>query len=85
MKNAILVASALATAIALSSLGTARAAHENDEHCYGIGKAGANDCKSGNHACANQSTADRDGADFVFVPIGTCAKIAGGSLQPAKS
>ena len=54
------------------------------EPCYGIAKAGQNDCKSSTHVCAGKSTADRDPHAFVDVPAGTCAKIAGGSTtEPA--
>jgi uncharacterized membrane protein len=51
------------------------------EKCFGIAKAGMNDCagKSAPHACAGQSTQDRASYDFVYVPSGTCQKIEGGS------
>jgi uncharacterized membrane protein len=51
------------------------------EKCYGIARAGMNDCagKNAPHACAGQATQDRASYDFVYVPSGTCQKIAGGS------
>lgn len=51
------------------------------EKCFGIAKAGMNDCagKNAPHACAGQATKDRASYDFVYVPSGTCQKIAGGS------
>lgn len=51
------------------------------EKCFGIAKAGMNDCasKGAPHACAGQATMDKDGRDFVYLPAGTCGKIAGGS------
>ena len=49
------------------------------EHCYGVNKAGKNDCASTTHACAGQATKDMDKASFVALPAGVCAKIAGGS------
>lgn len=50
------------------------------EKCFGIAKAGMNDCagKGAPHACAGQATKDRDTIDFVYLPKGTCGKIAGG-------
>jgi uncharacterized membrane protein len=51
------------------------------EKCFGIAKAGMNDCagKAAPHACAGQATMDRDKVDFVYLPKGTCGKISGGS------
>ncbi len=49
------------------------------EKCYGIVKAGANDCAGAGHSCAGQATADASGAEFIAVPAGTCEKLAGGS------
>ena len=50
------------------------------EHCYGVAKAGKNDCAAAGHACAGQSKMDMDKASWVAVPAGVCAKLAGGSL-----
>ena len=54
------------------------------EKCFGIAKAGMNDCstKMSSHSCAGHATKDGDPNDFVAVPKGTCAKIAGGNLEP---
>lgn len=53
------------------------------EKCFGITKAGKNDCgsRASGHSCAGQSTKDNDPADFVAVPKGTCDKIAHGSTM----
>jgi len=80
MKNILLIASALAGAVSLSALSPALAA--DGEQCFGIAKAGMNDCKSGSHDCAGHATMDADPVSFVVVPAGTCEKIAGGSLTP---
>ena len=52
------------------------------EGCFGIAKAGMNACssKKSAHSCAGQASKDNDPTDYVAVPKGTCAKIAGGSL-----
>ena len=49
------------------------------EKCYGIAKAGKNDCKAsnGSHSCAGQAKKDGDPADFVLVAAGTCASAGG--------
>jgi uncharacterized membrane protein len=81
MKNGIIVASALAAALSMSATNIAQA--QDTEQCFGIAKAGKNDCKAGAHDCAGKSTADSDPQSFVLVPVGTCEKIAGGSMKPA--
>ncbi len=54
------------------------------EKCFGIAKAGKNDCasKTANHACAGQATKNGDKNSFIVVPEGTCNKIVGGSTTP---
>ena len=52
------------------------------EKCYGVVKAGKNDCAGPAHACAGQSKVDSGGKEFVALPKGTCARLSGGSLTP---
>jgi uncharacterized membrane protein len=80
MRNSILVASALATVLSLSATVGAQAA--DNEKCYGIAKAGKNDCQTATHSCAGTSTTDAAGDSWIYVPKGTCDKINGGSLEP---
>lgn len=47
------------------------------EKCFGIAKAGKNDCSTAKHACNGQSTVDNDPTDFKLVPKGDCEKIGG--------
>jgi len=49
------------------------------EHCYGVAKAGKNDCAATGHACAGQATKDMDKSSWLSLPTGVCAKLAGGS------
>lgn len=55
------------------------------EKCYGIAKAGQNDCASSNgaHSCAGQAKKDMDPTEWKYVAKGTCEK-AGGKLPAAK-
>ena len=55
------------------------------EKCYGIAKAGMNDCQTATHSCAGTSTADMAGDSWIYVPAGTCSKIAGSSMAPKAS
>ena len=80
MRNTVLVASALATVLSLAAAAGAQAA--DNEKCYGIAKAGKNDCQTATHFCAGTSTSDAAGDSWIYVPKGTCDKINGGSSQP---
>lgn len=86
MRNSMIVASALAAAIALPTLAKAAPAPVPagpSEKCYGIAKAAKNDCQTATHSCAGTSTKNMDPASWIYVPAGTCAKIAGGNIQPS--
>jgi uncharacterized membrane protein len=52
------------------------------EQCYGIARAGKNDCAANGHSCAGRAAVDGDKNEWILVPQGTCAKIVGGSLKP---
>ena len=51
------------------------------EKCTGIAKAGMNDCGTSKHACAGMAKTDSAAEEWVYVPEGTCAKIAGGTVK----
>ena len=74
MKNTVVVASALAAAISLATVATAQAA---DEKCYGIAKAGQNDCGTARHTCAGKAARDNAPDEWKYVPKGTCGKMGG--------
>jgi uncharacterized membrane protein len=86
MNKHALIASALAAAIAGPSLLFAQPAAEptfKAEKCYGIAKAGKNDCAStGNNSCAGTAKADADPRAWIYVPAGYCERIVDGSLTP---
>ncbi len=58
--------------------------NEATEKCYGVAKAGQNDCasKANNHACAGLAKIDNDPNEWVKLPKGECEKLPNGSLQP---
>jgi uncharacterized membrane protein len=85
MKIATIAASAMLATIAvpmIASAGPAAVPTFQSEKCYGIAKAGLNDCQTATHSCAGTSTKDMDGASWIYVPAGSCDKIAGGSIMP---
>ena len=78
-----LITSALAGLIALGALSATQAAEDdkNTEKCYGVAKAGKNDCQTSNSACAGTSKKDNQGDAWIYVPAGTCDRIVGASLK----
>ncbi len=73
----IAIAAALAAALALPA---AVQAQGNMEKCFGVSKAGKNDCQTGNSSCAGTSKKDAQADAWISVPKGTCEKIIGGKL-----
>jgi uncharacterized membrane protein len=84
MKTKTVMNAALAGVFALGVLAVADnalAAEEGKEKCYGVAKAGKNDCAAPGHSCAGQATKDGDPKEWVYVPTGTCERMVGGSLK----
>ena len=76
MKNSQIISAAMGTLLVLGlSSVNANAADKKPqmEKCFGIAKAGMNDCSSNKsaHSCAGQATKNNDPKDFVAVPKGT--------------
>lgn len=91
LATATAVAGAMAVALGLSGA-TFAASHEKGEKkaetekCYGIAKAGKNDCAAGpGTTCSGTSTKDGQGNAWMHVMKGNCEKIVGGSLEPKES
>jgi uncharacterized membrane protein len=80
MKSNLSRQALIAAALAGLATGAINAAHaEQKVQCYGIAKAGQNDCasKTGVHGCAGEAKVDNDKGDFKNVPKGTCKKMGG--------
>lgn len=86
MNHKLLISAALATALTSGVVSTAANAAKK-EKCYGVAKAGQNDCGnlSGTHSCAGQSTVDNDPTEWKLVPKGTCEEIGGLLKKEAKA
>ena len=78
-----LARTAVALALGLSGVGVAAAA--DMEKCYGVAKAGKNDCQTATSSCAGTAKEDRQANAFIALPKGSCEKIAGGSTTPPAS
>ena len=91
MNQRRIVSSALASVLAMGLLGQATAQDMAKpgakEKCFGVAKAGQNDCAnlSGSHSCAGQSKADMDAGEWKYVPKGTCKDMKGLSADEAKA
>jgi uncharacterized membrane protein len=91
MNHRRLVASAVASALGLGLLSatTAQTSEQSPqkEKCYGIAKAGQNDCGNlaGTHTCAGQSKVDNDPGEWKYVAKGTCKDMKGMSAEEAKA
>ncbi|MES2890140.1 MAG: DUF2282 domain-containing protein [Pseudomonadota bacterium] len=86
MNQRLILSSALASVLALGLVGTAAAQDKAKEKCFGIAKAGQNDCGnlSGSHSCAGQSKVDNDAGEWKYVAKGTCSDMKGMSADEAK-
>lgn len=82
-KRQALLATALST-LCIAGLGTAQAADTANEKCFGVAKAGQNDCASatGAHSCAGQAKKDMDPTEWKNVAKGTCVKLGGTLAAP---
>lgn len=85
MNTKAIMGSTLAGIFALGAVGAvagpAQAPDYKFEKCYGVVKAGKNDCQTNVHACAGQATKDAQGDSWIYLPQGSCEKIVGGSLD----
>jgi uncharacterized membrane protein len=89
MNQRFIVSSALASVLALGLAGqvVAQDKGKDKEKCYGIAKAGANDCANlaGTHSCAGQAKADNDPGEWKYVAKGTCKDMKGLTADEAKA
>ena len=78
--SAFAAATAVVTPIALSAQKPVPPPSFKTEKCYGIAKAGKNDCAStGNNSCGGSSKVNSDPKAWIYVPEGYCERIVGGS------
>ncbi|MBK8072415.1 MAG: DUF2282 domain-containing protein [Ramlibacter sp.] len=86
MNQQALIAAAAASLLSTLLVATPAAAQDK-EKCYGIAKAGQNDCAnlSGSHSCAGQSKLDMDKGEWKYVAKGSCKTMKGLSADEAKA
>ncbi len=82
----------LAAGVGIVALGVAATAvsasdskeEKEFEKCYGVAKAGANDCATAAHSCAGQAKVDNDPVEWKNVPQGTCVDMKGSLQAPGE-
>ena len=87
MNQRQMITTAAASLMSLAMLTSpAMAQDAAKEKCFGIAKAGQNDCAnlSGSHSCAGQSKVDNDKGEWKYVAAGTCKTMGGMSMDEAK-
>ena len=77
------IAGALALGFAVAQAAGPVTPQPGQEKCYGVAKAGQNDCGTAKHACAGQGAkTDKDPAEWKYVNKGECQKMGGKSGPP---
>ena len=88
MNQRLIVSSALASVLALGLITQVSAADDKmaKEKCFGIAKAGQNDCAnaSGTHSCAGQPKVDNGADEWKYVAKGTCKAMKGMTADEVK-
>ncbi|PZO13808.1 MAG: hypothetical protein DCF26_16120 [Burkholderiales bacterium] len=87
MNQRTMIAAAATSLMSLALLSSpAFAQTAPKEKCFGIAKAGQNDCASVNgvHSCAGQAKVDNDKGEWKYVATGTCKQMGGLSQDQAK-
>jgi len=86
-QRAMIAAAAASLLSALVLPGHALAQDGAKEKCFGIAKAGQNDCAnlSGSHSCAGQSKVSDDANEWKFVAKGTCKTLKGLTAEEARA
>lgn len=84
--STILLVPAMAVALSLALEGGAQAGPApapkfEHEKCYGVAKAGRNDCETMNSSCAGTSRRNGQADAWVYLPKGSCEKVVGGNLK----
>jgi len=87
MNQRHVIAAAATSLMSLALLSSpALAQNAAKEKCFGIAKAGQNDCANlaGTHSCAGQAKVDNDKGEWKYVAAGTCKTMMGMTMDEAK-
>ena len=82
-KSNLAVTATIASLVALHYAHRSTSSSSRKEKCYGVSKAGKNDCATKTSSCAGTAKEDNQSDAFVVVPKGLCGKLTGGSTESA--
>jgi len=88
MDHQTVIRSALIGLLTLGATAATNAQAQADkEKCFGVAKAGQNDCANvtGSHSCAGLAKKDNDPGEWKYVAKGSCEKMGGKMSAPKKS
>ena len=81
-RSTFLVTTAVSGLLAVGLGGISKPAlAQKMEKCYGVAKAGNNDCQTATSSCAGTSKVDGQTDAFILLPSGTCERLVGGSTK----
>jgi uncharacterized membrane protein len=79
------IAAAVGSFLAAGTMGTAVAGDMGSkDKCYGVAKAGQNDCAANGHSCAGQAKKDMDPNEWKHMSKADCEKAGGKTEAPKK-
>jgi uncharacterized membrane protein len=77
IKN-VTIAAAIGSLLAVGAANADQDPGKDDKvMCYGVAKAGKNDCATASHSCAGASKKDNDPAEWKYLPRAECEKAGG--------
>ena len=77
-----LISAAVTSLLAVGALAVSgQAGAQELEKCYGVVKAGANDCAGPGHTCQGQAATDASPEEYILLPTGTCDRLVGGEVK----
>jgi len=79
----VTIAAAIGSLLAVGAANADQDAGKDDKvMCYGVAKAGKNDCATASHSCAGSAKKDNDPTEWKYLPRAECEK-AGGKVGSA--
>ncbi|NJD32202.1 MAG: DUF2282 domain-containing protein [Gammaproteobacteria bacterium] len=78
------IATAVGSFLAAGSMSATAGDAPSKDKCYGVAKAGKNDCAGNGHSCAGQAKKDNDPNEWVHMPKADCEKMGGKTEAPKK-
>lgn len=78
------ITAVLMVGISLPALADMGDAPAGTERCYGVSRAGQNDCGTGSYKCAGEARVDSDRNAWINMPTGLCHRIVGGTTRPPR-